>query len=406
MIQGEILKPLQDLKILNRTFFERIVKYHSKERNKSLAYNYLQFLERKIEIGLNVFHLISDTYYKENFHSDILKEILDPNGLHKEGSKFLNYFLTFVNNQPKKFNLKIENYSTATVEREVGRIDISIKDENSKRAIIIENKINNAPDMVKQIPRYVTYLENQGYTIDLIVYLVLSGNKQPPTHDWTKSQREEICPKILPIAAYNETSQDLYNGWLVNCERQAQNVDTLFLIRQYNNLIAYLGGKNMNQPLMEEFLQNMLVEENFKTATALDLMLQDLPNYRKIKLIETYKFDCSPFKSVFEWKNCAVISELFLNEYSFAMDIVVEKERYVIEFFERIYVNTPIQERGINPVTTLLNDLNITDNFYQDGERWKKQFLFPSEEKVLYDFINSIRSKLKNYSLVSLVHEQ
>ena len=43
-------------------------------------------------LGFNAFALMSDIYHRENFHSDILCEILNPNGEHKEGKKFLQAF--------------------------------------------------------------------------------------------------------------------------------------------------------------------------------------------------------------------------------------------------------------------------------------------------------------------------
>lgn len=39
--------------------------------------------------SLNVFSLVSDLYYRENFHSDIICEFLNPAGSHNEGTTFL-----------------------------------------------------------------------------------------------------------------------------------------------------------------------------------------------------------------------------------------------------------------------------------------------------------------------------
>lgn len=46
------------------------------------------------DLGFNPFALMSDMYYRENFHSDIIRAILDPNGPHRENGLFL---LSFVN---------------------------------------------------------------------------------------------------------------------------------------------------------------------------------------------------------------------------------------------------------------------------------------------------------------------
>ena len=34
--------------------------------------------KRDVDIGFNLFALISDLYYRENFHSDILRALIDP----------------------------------------------------------------------------------------------------------------------------------------------------------------------------------------------------------------------------------------------------------------------------------------------------------------------------------------
>ena len=45
------------------------------------------------ELGFNIFSLVSDTYYKENFHSEIISALLNPNGAHGEGNLFLMLFI-------------------------------------------------------------------------------------------------------------------------------------------------------------------------------------------------------------------------------------------------------------------------------------------------------------------------
>ena len=53
--------------------------------------------ERKdTSLGFNAFALVSDTYYRENFHSDIIRAILDPHSGHGEGALFLRKFVDFI----------------------------------------------------------------------------------------------------------------------------------------------------------------------------------------------------------------------------------------------------------------------------------------------------------------------
>ncbi|WP_299989391.1 PD-(D/E)XK nuclease family protein [uncultured Pontibacter sp.] len=396
------LTVLSEVQTVIENHLSQLHQFISNANLQQLTHRYAEFQEREIEIGLNVFQLVSDTYYKENFHSDILKAILDPEGLHKEGPKYLHSFISYLNQHSGKSWIKKEDYQNAVVEREAGRIDISIIDSKSKKAIIIENKMNNAGDMERQIPRYVAHLEKKGFEIDLVLYLVLNGHKEPTTHNWTQAEIAHILPKVIQVSAYNETPKDLYNGWLSKCEKQAQNIDTLFLIRQYNNLIAYLGGKNMNKPLMEEFLQSMLVNKNYSKAMSLNAMLQDLINYRRDKILDTFKFDKTPFTRVYDWKHYAVLDNCHFDGIRFAIDIIVEQDRYRFQFFVRSYDN---KETPINPATTFLQANNLIDDFFPAEDRWEKQFMFPTQEEELYAYIKSFKAILKEYTATSAVEE-
>ncbi|GEO06557.1 hypothetical protein AAE02nite_42210 [Adhaeribacter aerolatus] len=397
------LNPIFDLGALLSKHLNEVQQLISSEKLIRLSKEHSELEKKEIDIGLNVFQIVSDTYYRENFHSDILQAILSPNGKHKEGYLFLNLFISFLNRHSRNGWIKKSEYQNTIVERETGRIDILIKDLTSKKAIIIENKIYGASDMDRQIPRYVEYIKNQGFSVDSIVYLVLSGNKQPSTHDWTLSEIASILPKMFYISAYNETSEDLFNGWLSKCEKQTNNIDTLFLLRQYNNLISYLGGKNMNKPLMEEFLKNMLIDDNYNKAIALNSMFQDLIIYRRDKIIDKFKFDCSPFTRVYDWKHYAVLDNCTFNDIRFAIDIIVEQDMYRFQFFVRSYDS---KTGRINPATTFLQENNLIDSFFESGDRWEKQFLFPSQEDALYGYITTFKAILKDYTATTTINEQ
>ncbi|MES2006330.1 MAG: PD-(D/E)XK nuclease family protein [Bacteroidota bacterium] len=366
--------------------------------NHSTALDFIQHTGRSFDIGLNLFTLISDQFRKENLHSDILKEILDPHGSHGEGDQFLLAFLKYLNEYPAGKKIKKENYKDAVVDREVSKIDIAIKDPRSKKAIIIENKINAAPDMPQQIPRYWRSLEKQGYQIDGVVYLILNGNKQPDPTSWTPEERELMMPDIMRVRVFDETPGDLYNGWLRRCEATGKNIDTVFLFRQYNKLISYIGGKNMNKPLMETFLTKMLENDNYETAHALKDMLDELVIYRRDKLIDEFNYRAHPFTRVGDWKNLAVIDHYFIENLSFAIDVIVTRSLYQVQFFERGYVQKNIIDIGGNPVDPLLAEANFAESFQNCGTRREKQFRFPEEEKEVYIFLRDFIDTLRKYN--------
>ncbi len=132
-----------------KTVPETIVKILEKYKEAQLKRN-------EYELGFNIFALISETYHKENFHSDIISALLNPIGKHNEGDLFLNLFLQFLQTKfTKQVDAISNNYgANPYVDKEFPiegqrRIDILIASDTN--AIIIENKINDAIDMENQI---------------------------------------------------------------------------------------------------------------------------------------------------------------------------------------------------------------------------------------------------------------
>ena len=150
----------------------------------------------------NIFRIISNLYYRENFHSDIIAFFLDPNGNHGCKHLMLDLFISMLNKAG--CDIDYMDYSDAVVVREEARIDILISSEENKKAIVIENKINNAGDMPRQLPRYYDYV-TKNYILDAIVYLPLSFNKTPNMNDWTEMDKKHILPLLKVI-------YDRFNG--------------------------------------------------------------------------------------------------------------------------------------------------------------------------------------------------
>lgn len=125
----------------------------------------------------------------------------------------LDFFIAMLN----KAGCDIDNmnYSEAVVVREQAMIDILISSEESKRAIVIENKINNAGDMPRQLPRYYDYVSKK-YILDAIVYLPLDFNKKPNMDDWTEEDRNNVLPLLKIIPAYDRRQRtNIVDDWLL-----------------------------------------------------------------------------------------------------------------------------------------------------------------------------------------------
>ena len=128
---------------------------------------------------------------KEIVHSKIIADLLNPKGEHQLGYGFLVMFLKAIGIGVKTkpapsaenplHDVFVETESFAPTDDSNGRIDILVTfDYHGKRyAIIIENKLNDAPNQPRQLARYNEYLSKSGYNgSELItVYMPRVGDK-------------------------------------------------------------------------------------------------------------------------------------------------------------------------------------------------------------------------------------
>lgn len=268
------------------------INYH-KEKTRIYKEHDIDNTER-----FNFFESISDKWKMENFHSDILYTILNPNTKEIARKYFMQEFVKFLGIE-NRFDCNcdfdvIKEHPTGWLfwaeedgqkRQKLGYIDLLIK--NKTQAIIIENKINYAPDMENQLVRYMKYVDEElGIKEYTVVYLTLTGDKEPPLDSYSKDFDEYAKKlhdeKILKkVCAVNE-KHGLANVFLKNCckrlEYEMTNTNDLELkkkcniasvyIDQYKTLLEHLGGKaymmNTEKKLIEEIYSNT---EKFEAAT-------------------------------------------------------------------------------------------------------------------------------------------
>jgi hypothetical protein len=354
-----------------------------------LAGQYIANLKkRNVDLGFNLFAIISDFYYRENFHSDVLRALLNPDGDHKEKVLFLKLFIDFLRSHGAPINP--ENYLNASVVREEGRVDLLIKDAVSKRAIILENKINWAADMPRQIPRYLEYVSAMEYECDSIVYLRLNGYSGPDKSDWEVDDCRRVDPILKVVCAYDESENDLFNGWIAKCKRAATNSDSEHVLRQYGDLIKKLGGNVMNKPIMDQFYQIVTTGENLKTALSLKAMLDDLILFRVERLIDEFRNDLAPFRKISNWNNDdAYFTGLLWNGAHLGLDIVAKPEAYACQFWDR-----EDRECTKGRAQMILERMGCLGEYTRNSQGFFKEFAFPSQEAELIQYVRAFKNKL------------
>lgn len=356
---------------------------------KNIGWEYNEAKNSQPENPFNVFTIASELYYRENFHSDIIKAFLDPMENHNEGTTFLYAFFDFINDNFKnKVCISKQNYTSAKVERETGKIDILISSEVSKHCIVIENKMNNAVDMQRQLPRYYDFMTGLGYSIDAIVYLPLDANKRPDQSTWTETDKLHVLPLLCPVPAYQKKGINLVNGWLEPCTLKTKNLDCVSVLRQYSELIKILSKNIMDNVILEKFYNTLLEGDNFQTAKSIRNMFNAIPAYMKDRISEQLK--ASGCDNVWSWKpeHCGL--RFYKEDKEFKIDIWSSENGYTIQVFCQ---NLPLSEvQWSDELKNALEELQ----FHAIGERFEKgNYSFLDEEKVIKD-VKQLEEHLSN----------
>lgn len=307
--------------------------------------------------SFTVFEIISNLYYRENFHSDLISFFLDPSQNHGMTLLGIEALINLIVKQTG-WEICVKDYKGATVVREEGRIDIIIRDDYSKHAILVENKMNNAGDMDRQIPRYCDILEKQGFTIDSAIYLPMLKYKTPDKSTW-KERDFRWLSKIVVIPAVSDAHElSLTKDWLEPLAVQCKNEDVASTLRQYSYLITKLSNYNMDKIYFDKLFDYLLTDDHLDTANSFVSMMNDLPKYLARRIFDAYSDRCCPFTNVSIFKETdTVFEQCMIDGLLFKIDIWCNTRTYNVHF--SIY-------DGID-VSKLDSYNNLLDFFQQKG---------------------------------------
>lgn len=276
-------------------------------------------LADKVQYGFNVFTVSKRGAELENFHSDILHHLLNPEGPHGEGRVFLDAFLRFLNTLPNSFHADLGDFKNAKVEKELAKLDVSIIDWNSKKAIIVENKINNAPDQVDQLLRYYNWCISRGLDVVGIVYLTLNNLKFAPVAG---------IPKTIPICniqAFSNRDANLVEDWITPCVGLCKRNDTNSFLNQYKKLLTYLAYDSMEEKIMPEVYKVLNSGEQIDRVNKLKALSDAIPKYRTDTFVNEIGDVYEPFTKTYRYKDNHMLYEDFLEfENKFKLDVIFE----------------------------------------------------------------------------------
>lgn len=355
---------------------------------------------RREAVGLNVFTIVSNTYYRENFHSDIWATFLDRNKPHGGGAEYFRHFLAFLKAcSPQHDDIPdADAFGDYVTEREKDRIDVGIRGEGKNqcrpKAIIIENKIYKAIDQPGQLPRYYNEL-SKDFDVVAVVYLSLCGDKTPDKSGWSAEDRESIDKKLICVGAFtNGKGPDLLTHWIQPCIVAAENIDAVVILRQYGKLLRYLGADIMNSPVMGEFWKFMRQGGNYGAALTVRDLVQQIPEYLASKTRDKYQGECRPFDKTWVYADTTtVFAGLKFGGATIAADLEFQETgTTILTIFDCHRWDAP--EGGTCVVQELLQKAGLTAYFeevdFSNGRRHllTPAFTLPAQEDELHRFLS------------------
>ncbi|RXM44172.1 PD-(D/E)XK nuclease family protein [Flavobacterium sp. YO64] len=341
----------------------------------------------------NLFTISSYNAYLENFHSDVIKLLLDPQERHGHRTVFFELFLDYLISLGGRIDKS--HYALCELTRERGNIDIWIKDPASKRSIIIENKINNAGDMENQLENYYNYAHRFGFQVDAVVYITLNGNKNAP---WTDNL--DLNSKILNISAF-KNNHDLCQGWLEKCYETAADEHSRSFIFQYLKLIKHLSQHGMDREIKEDFYKIVSSAGGYEKAKAVASLVAGLDQYRTDLLLEKINGDYAPFKKIYRYRPNHQLFESYIdNGILFKVDVqLLSGGNAQIDFWN------PHQDHDTQKhnVSEKLKSIGLYGDFSHGGAGGGMYRYFDSQkigsieqvDNELYDYLMAFFRKLR-----------
>lgn len=276
---------------------EIVDSYESEEKKEGTHFNLFSILDRETD--------------EEKTHSALIAELLNPQGSHGQGDKFINLFISLLSQKkkesafwkdaiiPNQLN-KLQVYT----ERNIGkyrkqecRLDILLL--NREWQIIIENKFN-AKQGKEQLERYLDYLKEDKNRKTLLIYLTKIGDNY-------KNKELTNGSDYFCLTYKNDILT-----WLEKCKEVCLNIPIIEQsLAQYINLIKRETFQTVNYKMKNE-IQELILDNGIKGASeivknyenALISIINDLQENIIEKLgsipdIQNIRIQKDPFFSIF-----------------------------------------------------------------------------------------------------------
>lgn len=265
--------------------------------------------------GLNDYNLLTtilNAHDEVRLHSRVIGSFLDINGLHYQGSLFLEKFLSILD--IKDFEFDIDNSKLVL---EYNNIDLYLTD--GQKHIIIENKVY-ADDQENQIQRYIELIQNENETLEVndILVIYLSINRQKPSIyslDHLTIKDNYICKDEKELTLFKNINYHTeIIDWLKLCLNEIQNITNLNeSILQYLSVVEKITNKYKGKVM--EIKDFLLEEDNLKLVTELETPIKDAKAQIQYKFWMSLQESLNSKQHVFDFVN-SKFEEIVIEDYT------------------------------------------------------------------------------------------
>ena len=347
----------------------------------------------------NLFTSISDTFYRENFHSDILCYLFKFDEAKEELIKWFN----------RDLNLKIDfdKYKGGEVLREKGHRDITLYSKDRKRVVIVENKSNGADDQDKQILGYVETLEDcesGKIIVDGILYINKYSLKEPEHNNWLEKYKK-IKHRILITKLLGSNSMENILNTIIDKSKDKRLIGISLEIKNLFNII--INGKMttemsnlrdiINQSsIRKQFLIFLQYEENFAYLFENEY-ISDINKFKENYIVkEIDRYD--------EYGRNIIYLDFTKDDMLISIDVEFKKTLYSISLIisgrseQTIKNNIDLYN---NKLEALIKELGIDCKIQRNKRGERKRFTVHNSQSAFEknELLNSIQKLLKIFSL-------
>lgn len=217
------------------------------------------------ENNFNIFNIISEKRLREEFHSKFLKNLLSKNDNPEYGTKLFELFIECLNEAKNEGTpeIKLKDFNDYIVKNEKEKIDILIEGEDedgNKNFIIIENKINGAPDQKDQLTRYYNKVSKRG-SVKAVIYLPLLEYKTP------KNKHQfpfELSKLLIELPVYKKSGNALISLWLNKAIEEKEGVGEMEILQKYKSYLFSSLKDELELIKVGKFLDFLFEKDNNK----------------------------------------------------------------------------------------------------------------------------------------------